>query len=96
MTKTIIDLYQGSLKPAVRIARNSRLLQESLELMAKNHQNLDLLLNEEQKPALERYHDTAEEYAFLLAEQAFCDGFSLCAKLLSESFHHAEEITAEP
>jgi len=24
------------------------------------------------------------------------DGFSLCAKLLSESFHHAEEITAEP
>lgn len=96
MTRTISDLYNGVLRPASRVDRNNPALQESLGFMDRNYQSLESLLSPEQKTALEKYRDAVDEHCFLLGEQSFCDGFSLCARLLSESFHRAEETTQEP
>ena len=62
-----------------------RVLRYSLEKLEEN-------LDEMQKAIFEEYKQHMDKYFVATGEQAFCDGFSLDAKILTEALNGAEQI----
>ncbi len=92
MSKLITELWYGTVSPISSSIKNNSEIQNLLKLLDKNHHNLEKYLNKEQKRILERYCECSSELASLLEEQAFCDGFSIGVKILTESLSNAEQI----
>lgn len=90
MKKTITKLWNGDLSPIEICGRNDPQIQELIRLMELSRNRLYRSLSETQKPLLENYTINTDEYISLLSEQAFCEGFSLCAKLMTEAFSTTE------
>lgn len=88
--KTIAKLWNGELEPVRYSGMNNREMKRLWGLIQKNFEELEHSIAE--KELLKRYDDSINEYIILTAEQAFCDGFSLGAKIVSEAINGAEKI----
>ena len=56
-------------------------------LLDRNREALQKALNFEQNELLKKYTDCEDDFCCLYAKQAFCDGFSLAAKLMAEALY---------
>ncbi len=54
-------------------------------LMERHREILQGDLVKPQKDTFDKYAECSDEYAELISEQAFCAGFSLASRLLSEA-----------
>ena len=85
MKGTIENLWNGNIAPGESCGEQNEEIAEILSLMENNVEDLRKVCSERQKQMLEKYIDCAEEYVYLITAQAFCDGFCLASKLLTEA-----------
>lgn len=92
MSNIIAQLYRGQLEPK-SVLGNGNVEMRRIEILIENNYNkLKENLNEETKNILDKYSQCIDEYIVLISEQAFCDGFCLGTRILSESVGGAERI----
>lgn len=85
MPVTLSELWSGNIAPFERCGIHNI---ENKELEILKHRNFDALcqtITPEQKEVFQKYVDCRDEHLFHMMESAFCEGFSLAAKPLSES-----------
>ena len=92
MTKFIEQLWHGNLEPSAYSGTKNKEIKRLENLMHKNLKSLEDEMNEKAKDVFGRYNCCIEEYISILTEQAFCDGFSIAIKLMTEAYGKAEEI----
>ena len=92
MTNTIANLWNGNLEPIRYLGQNSKEIKQLENLLERNQEKLEETLTEISKKLFEKYNDCMNEYILLTTEQAFCDGFCLGVKIISEALNGAEEI----
>lgn len=93
MSKLITELWYGNVLPVSDLGKNNSEMRTLLNRLNQNRQNLDNSLNDEQIALLNEYCDTRSNYDALSEEQAFCNGFSIAVKILTEALSHSERIT---
>lgn len=86
MSTTLTQLWNGNLRP-VNDFRNSEMT-ELETLMQRNLNDLEKVLKGKAIDSFEKYSDCVSEYVSIACEQAFCDGFCLATKLLTEAVHN--------
>ena len=92
MSKTIAELYNGNLQPIKNLGRFNDEIKHLETLIEKTHEDLENELNEKQKSFFKKYEANINEYMCLLSEVAFCDGFCIGAKIITEALQTAENI----
>lgn len=92
MSQTIAQLYRGQLEPKSVLGNGNVELKRAEILIENNYKKLKENLNEETNVILEKYSDHIKEYVMLINEQAFCDGFCLGMKILSEAVGSADSV----
>ena len=92
MTKTIAELWCGNIDPISRSGRNNEKLKSLEKLITRNSDKLSESLDQKQRELFEKYNDCMDEYLFNSCEQAFCDGFSLGARILAEALIGTDDI----
>lgn len=85
MKQTLEALWNGDLAPGQTSGVNDPEMEHLTVLMDRNKARLEQELTESQKELFSKYTDCADEFTCLSAAQAFCDGFSLASKLLTEA-----------
>lgn len=85
MKRALEDLWNGSLAPCEKCGENDPEVENMARLIERNRDTLQKELGERQKEILNRYTGCYEEYLYLTAVHAFCDGFSLASRLLTEA-----------
>lgn len=90
MKQTLERLWNGQIAPGANCGVNDREIEDVHILMERNREDLNRELGERQKAIFGKYVDCADEYCYLISAQAFCDGFCLASKLLTEAL--AEEV----
>ena len=93
MRITIDELWRGALAPCDRCGEADPEIQKLLELMVRNAEKLKGQIGPSQRKIFCNYADCAEEYAGLIAGQAFSIGFSLGCRLLSEALCGGDDLT---
>lgn len=92
MQNTIEQLYMGQIEPR-NVLGNSNVELRRIEILRENNYNkLKDNLGEKTKIILEKYNECIDDYIFTISEQAFCDGFCLGMRILSEAIGGAERI----
>ena len=92
MQNTIEQLYMGQIDPQ-RVLGNGNVELRRIEIIKENNYNkLRDSLDEKTRIILEKYNECVNEYAFTISEQAFCDGFCLGMRILSEAIGGAGRI----
>lgn len=84
MSQTILDLWNGNLAPGEHCGSHDMEANRILRLMERDREALCAGLTAGQKELLQKYIDCSEDYLFRMMELAFCDGFSLAGKLVTE------------
>ena len=79
------QLWCGEVQPACSLENSSAEICHLSELICKNREQLEAGLTDEQKKRLARCMECADEYRFLVAEEAFCRGVSLGLRLAAEA-----------
>ncbi len=92
MSNTIARLYRGQLEPKSVLGTGNSEMRRIEILIGNNYNKLKENLNEETKVILEKYSQCIDEYIVLITEQAFCDGFCLGTRILSEAVGGAERL----
>lgn len=92
MLNTIMQLWNGTLEPISHLGLNNPDIRRLENLIQRNREKVEANLAESEKEIFEKYNDCINEYAILLSEQAFCDGFCLGTKITVEALTGAEEI----
>ncbi len=92
MSNTIAKLYRGQLEPKSVLGNGNGEMRRTELLIENSFNKLKENINEEMRAILEKYNQCMDEYIVLISEQAFCDGFCLGMRLLSESVGGAERI----
>lgn len=92
MTRTISKLWRGAFEITGHSGVNKKELDELIELLEKQHNKLTINADENFKNEIEKFDLTHDEYTVLLCEQAFCDGFCLASKILTEALNGAEYL----
>ena len=92
MLNILTQILNGQVKPFEQIGEGSETIKELVGLIERNSCNLCETLNDKQKEILEKYNDCIEEYYELLIEDAFCVGFSLSTKILTEALTKSEKM----
>ena len=85
MQQTILELWRGKITPMEHCGEEDREAKQMLELMVKNQEELRQSLTLSQAEILHRYTACADDYLLQMVELAFCQGFSLGAKLTAEA-----------
>lgn len=85
MTHTIADLWTGSIAPCEHCGAHDPEINELHALMRRHRESLCREIDAKQQETFQKYIDCSEEYLLRLTERAFCDGFCLAAKLLTEA-----------
>ncbi len=92
MTNTIAHLWYGNLDP-IRVLGKNNSEMKKLEIFIHRHfEKLEEHLDEKEKELLKKYEECVQEYLLVNGEQAFCDGFSLGAKIAFEALAWAEQL----
>lgn len=92
MSNTIAQLYRGQLEPKSVLGNGNVEMRRTELLIENNYKKLKDNLNEDTKIVLEKYRQCIDEYIVLISEQAFCDGFCLGTRILSEAVGGAERL----
>ena len=85
MTKTISQLWNGDLAPIQYFREHNPEIKHLEQLSQRNLDKLVSALDEPLQKLLDPYNNCISKYMVVVSEQAFCDGFSLGLKLLSEA-----------
>ena len=85
MKQMLEALWNGQIAPGQTSGVNDPQMEQLVVLMDRNRSALEQALTSEQRELLEKYIDCADEFSYLSAAGAFCDGFSLASKLLTEA-----------
>ena len=85
MTDTIESLWRGTLCPARSCADGNKEIENLLNLINRSRESLVKEMDAGEKSLFEKYADNIDEYVYLIAMQAFCDGFRLAGKLMAET-----------
>ena len=85
MTKTIAQLWCGSLDPVRYFGMDNPEMRNLEYLLERNLENVKKSLNESDRALLEKYYDCVTEYLAVSNEQAFCNGYCLGARLTAEA-----------
>ena len=85
MSQSIRDLWNGNGSPADHCGTHDPEINELVALMERHRESLCKEIGSKQQETLEKYIDCSDEYLLRLTEQAFCDGFCLASKLLTEA-----------
>ena len=85
MRETLEALWNGNLAPAQTCGVNDPEMEHLTVLMDRNKELLNGDLNESQKERFAKYADCADEFMLLSSQRAFCDGFRLASRLLTEA-----------
>ena len=81
----IADLWNGRLEPIRNLGNNNEEIKHLEDLLQRNIEDLEKLENKENEKIFSKFNDNVTEYTTLIAEQAFCDGFSLGVKFIAEA-----------
>ena len=92
MSNIISQLYRGQLEPERALDNGNIELIKTEELIEKNFNKIRERLDEDALKILDKYKDSIDEYIYLINEQAFCDGFCLGTRIVSEAVVGAERI----
>ena len=92
VTKTIEQLWSGTLEHKMKLEENNAELKELKNLINRNGEHLSETFNEKEKEIFEKYNDCVTEYIDIFGEQAFCSGFCLGAKITTEALTEQNEI----
>ena len=92
MSKIIEELWYGTLNPHEQFGRSNPQMRRLEALMQDHLQKLSDHLDEEGREALKKYSTCMDEYLIASGEQAFCDGFSVGARIISEAFLGAGKL----
>lgn len=87
MTNTIEALWNGELAFCEHCGAYDQRANELVARMARSRDRLCEGLTEEQKEVFQSYVDQSEAYVLRMMELAFCDGFSVAARLLTEGLY---------
>ena len=82
--KTILALWEGRLEPG-RHCGTGKEMREVESLREKNRSKLKSALCENDSDILEKYDACIEEQLFIVAEQAFYEGYCLGTQLTAEA-----------
>ena len=85
MKRTLKNLWNGSIAPGASYGQGDPQLERLNILLERNREALERELGGNQKVLFEEFAECADEFTFLSAAHAFCDGFSLASKLLIEA-----------
>lgn len=85
MTQTISDLWNGNIAPYERCGMRDPDLKHLICLMERNRESLLKETTVQQQEIFEKYEDCSDEYLLRMTERAFCDGFCLASKLLTQA-----------
>ena len=85
MKQLIKELWYGNIAPFERCGIHNTEVKELEILKNRNFDALCQSITPEQKELLQKYADCRDEHLLHMMESAFCEGFSLASKLLSES-----------
>lgn len=85
MKPILENLWNGSIAPGEACGANDPEIENLIALIERHKEKLSRKLAEQQKNTLDKCLDCYEEYTQLITTRAFCDGFSLAAKLLTEA-----------
>lgn len=85
MRRTIEDLWSGNLAPCEHCGTHDPEINALFVLLQRNKDALSKDLSVPQQEILSKYIDCWDEYLSLMSEHAFCEGFSLASRLLTES-----------
>ena len=86
MNNLLIDLWYGQIHPSGNSAAHDEEVKNLVRLIEKNQEQLDRVLDTDGKKRLDNYVHCYGEYTNIVAEHAFCDGFSLACRLLTAAF----------
>ena len=92
MPKTIAELYNGNLQPIKTLGKFNDEIKHLETLIEKTHADLKNELNDKQKSFFQRYEGNIDEYMCLISEEAFCSGFCVGIKIITEALQNAENI----
>ncbi|MBE6748344.1 MAG: hypothetical protein E7557_03835 [Ruminococcaceae bacterium] len=92
MISIITQLLNGQIKPFEEIGKNSDEIIELEKLISKNLNKLNEELSVKQIDLLQKYSECVEEYFNLLIDDAFCTGFSLSTRILTEALIKSEKL----
>ena len=82
----INELWYGNISPFEHWTRGDKRLKELLKLVARNREDLDGSLTENQKETLEKFEDCMNEMHSITERDAFSYGFRLGVQLMAEAF----------
>ena len=85
MTQTIKDLWNGNLAPGEHCGAHDVEANQLIGLMERNREDLSKGLTAAQSELFQKYIDCCDEYLLRMLELAFCDGFCLGSKLITEA-----------
>lgn len=85
MKNAIIDLWNGNIAPYEHCGSHDPELNHLICLMERHHDALCEYLPASQKDIFQKYIDCSEEYQLRVLELAFCEGFCLGGKLITEA-----------
>ena len=91
MSNIIADLWNGRVAPMEDCGRNHPQVRELIRLLDRNEEKLTAELTQGQKCTLDKYTACWEEYLDLITEEAFCSGFCLGSKLLTQALMEKNE-----
>ena len=83
--QTISDLWNGDIAPSEHCGVHDPEVKDLLALRERNHKALCGGLTAAQAEIFQKYIGCTEEYTFRMMELAFCDGFCLGSKLVTEA-----------
>lgn len=92
MPNTIAQLFRGQLEPKNLLGNGNTEMRRTGLMIENNYNKLKDKLNKDDKEVFEKYNHLIDEYIALITEQAFCDGFCMSARILSEAVGGAERI----
>lgn len=85
MAGIIEELWYGNIDPMDKFGISNVKMRHIENLMTNNAENIMKVLSESQKTMVEEYEENINRYVAVCSAQAFCDGFRLGAKLISEA-----------
>ena len=85
MGNTINELWHGNIVPQEDSRNNSREMKELMGYIARHSEDLEKLLNEEQREIFDKFRECWNEYVSLAEAAIFEYAFKLGARLTLES-----------
>lgn len=92
MSKILAQIWNGNLNPVMHSGENKSEIKILENLMGKNLEELEKLLVGKERKIFDRYNDCVCDYLTEVCEQAFCDGFSLGVKIMTEALGNYGDI----